>query len=346
MRVLLVGNMVASCNAFDLLKKELECHRHIVPTILTRGQEWTAEDFEFIYHEILTCQSVVVGMASSEKLAKGEVFAAEGAIKNNIPLFFFSDTFGTYGRPWFKSLIRDCGGTIFVVNDIDVARAREFYPNSNVITTGNPTWEDFPYPKVTRDEVRTKLGATEDQLVILCPLGKDVLINMLHAVNVLNAANEIGRKVMLVICVHAGDPTGRDLYEQVFAEDESKKSWNPATVIIATDRASDMLPGADLVIGFSSGVGTEAGFQKKPVINFFPSMTLRRHNLSIDGKGWYPAEQGAEAFITSADKLAGEIQSVLSERGLYLREKQSRLYPIRERGTSVHIMIDAIESSV
>src|SRR3989344_292805 len=172
MTVTLIGRDAAPSKAFGRVAEELEKRDVECAAFLGGGKPITASN-EQILANIKVSNFVMIGMSSSSELAKEEVLAATAASALGIPLGFYSDTFGSYQRPWFQEF-RAKASLLLVLNEQEKVAAQELYPNAEVAVAGNHEWEDACFPRLSREEVREKLGVTEDETLVFLPGHKSV----------------------------------------------------------------------------------------------------------------------------------------------------------------------------
>ena len=345
MKAVLVARDIAPSNAFKMLAEKLPGSVLFVgsgkPLSVTEGE---------IAAAVKESDVVLLGMSSSFELATREREAGEAAYASNKPYGFYADTFGcAVTRAWFGPL-RDNARFVFVLNESEAEKARELYPNAKIVASGNPTWDDFFYPKLTREESRAKLGIKDDETFVLCPGGKLLAINMQHWGMVLEALKHMSdyygysiRSWQAVFSRHPGDQSAPDAYaELVKFSDISAK-------VVAPDemKSSDMIPGMDFMISCCSTVEIEAVCQRLPVVSYIPHTGQVRMRTTMGDK-WEPVEQGVVIFSTPgcAFDLAAEICAILEEDESIgaLRLKQEELYPKpAERGLALGAIVSTLQ---
>lgn len=199
---------------------------------------------------------VLIGMSSSLELAQKEISAAQECCKRGVSFGFYSDTFGTFRRPWFTEY-RDKASFLFVVNEDEARSAKELFSNAQIVVSGNPLWGNFFFPKYSRGEVRSRLGVGEDDRMILCPAGKNLTANILHLGGVIEAVSRLDKnpsRYKVFFSKHPGDLNSIDVYGDLV-------KYSRSLVRVVTKEeflGSDMIPGADVVIESASTMGIEA----------------------------------------------------------------------------------------
>lgn len=330
MNVVLVAKDVAPSSAFERLELELT-KQSIRSFSFLRGIDRRAEagNAELSMETWMEhCDVVLLGMSSSEKLAEIEIRAAEEAVKWNIPFGLYADTYGVINRGWLAHL-RDKASFVFVINEEEGKKARGLYPNAKVVITGNPMWEDFCTPKLSREEVRQRLGVSDEQKMVLCSGGKNLAVNMLHWGGVIEAFSKKSapKDYKVFLSVHPGDKPAEEIkkIQKLVAEsnldldkdvvdqlidrlvktaeasylahynDLVRYSKRVPVKVVTKDFMSgpDMLPGADLVIESASTLGIEAAFQRIPVISSFWEVALARIEESCGSRDWELCDSGA-----------------------------------------------------
>src|SRR3989344_610355 len=166
MMVALVAQDVSPSRALERVGVELVSRGHAVCAFLGSGNLIVASRMALDCN-IGASHALLLGMSSSAELAEEEIYAARLAFSTNIPFGFYCDTYGCHNRPWFAEF-RDKASFVFVINEKEAEEARRVFPKARVAVSGNPIWEDFCFPKFTKDEVRSKLGIAENEAVVLC----------------------------------------------------------------------------------------------------------------------------------------------------------------------------------
>lgn len=343
MKVLLVGNMVASCQAFERLIPELQKADAEVVSFLANGKSYQ-NSLEEMKSAVDSSSIVLVGMASDD-LAKEEVAVAEVAAEKNIPFGFYADTYNSINRPRFAAL-REKASFVFVINEEEGAKAKTLYQNARVVVSGNPMWEDFFTPKLSREEVRQKLEVGDEQQMVLCPGGKNLAVNMLHWKGVIEALALEPRdernywKVFL--SVHPGDQNGADAYKSLVNYREGV-----SVRVVTKDllSASHMLPGVDLVIESASTIGIEAACQRKPVIDYFSEIALARLEETSGSRKWEPCELGVARRVDGRPSvLLSTINDLFFGGAREMRRRQEEVYPEpQQRGSAVRAMATTLQ---
>ena len=308
MKIIIVGQMVASKQGLEPLAALLRTRGHEVQAFLPGGKDFSPEDrkllIDFAGRE--KPDALIVGMASQLELAVEEVAIGAWAKEKRVPVFFYADTFGSWNKAWFADFLP--GETLFVVNDNEAVQAREKFPETTVFATGNPAWDDFFFGEHKgRAEVREILGISGDDFVIMVPWGKSAPVNILHLNAVIEAsAQQTFGALRILVATHPGDKTSADVYEDLV-------KFSPVPVSIVpkdTLSASQMLGGVNLVVGSASTVGVEAVCRRIPSIDFFSRLALKRLERSIGTSRWEPCEQGVSMWSLSARHLADAIGGV------------------------------------
>lgn len=238
---------------------------------------------------------VLTGMSSSPELSEDEIRVLHIARECGIPFGVFSDTFGAWkGRDWFEGY-RQNATALFVLNEEEAAEARVKYPNAKVFGYGNPRWAEFFTQRMTSEEVRSKIGAYDTDIVVEVPGGKDLQVNLAHFGAVISAAEDLNRgdcHFVVFISLHPGDKNPRSEYEKLVDGKSFVRITDKSIV-----SADDMLAGADMVVQSASTVGVTAACQRIPVINYFSKATLDRLEGNIHSREWPPVLQGTEVVV-------------------------------------------------
>lgn len=361
MKIVLVGRDQAPAGA---LKKVQE----YLASLSNDGNSYKVLDFlgdgqftkESVGERVLTADVLLVGMSSSADLAEKEICAAETAVRAHTPFGFYADTFGCYKRPWFAKL-RDKASFVFVVDKKEAESARELFPNAKVVASGNPMWEDFFTPKLSREEVRERLGVEDGQRMILCPGGKLLAVNMQHFGGVISAAHMLGmnpKDWKIVLAIHPGDGNYDGLYKLEKKKDsdeyEHKRIENiykdlaeyskvPVVVVPKSQMPTPhIIPGCDVVVESASTIGIEVVCQRKPVTEFFTETALNRLEETGIGRSYELCEQGVAREVSyNPAELANAILDLVVYDGFReMRKRQEEYYPPpSEKGEAIRKMV-------
>lgn len=350
-KVLLVARDTAPSEALKLLSHVLTWERNLdgaleSPIYEPQGFLAGGKDFSVTLPEILShvadCDAVVVGMSSSEELAKEELAVARETIRLGKPVFCYADTFGL--RPYFKDVLEASGTTLFHLNDYEVQEAVKKHPTLDAVSTGNPMWETYFFPKSTREQVRESLGISNDAKVILCPGGKDVAVNILHFSKAIEDAQCLKKhQVVVILSLHGGDRTDPAAYNTL-------KDYTPegVTVKIVSGKdmsGSDILPGVDLVCASASTIEIEAICQRIPVVSYISNLARRRLKKATGSDVW---ELVTQRVVLDANDGEDEVNPI--GFGLHFDSTMSRrveLYPKpKHPGTALTKMFLPIRAKI
>ncbi len=355
-KVVLVARDIAPSSCFNLLKPVLEAQGFEVIVIVGNGKPLTATEDE-IELDVASADLVILGMSSSADFAKQEILAGETARKCDIPCGFYGDIPKCFARArtgaWFEKLAPSTG-FYFGINEEDARDAKSVFSNAKLFATGNPLREEMAFPRLTREEVREKLGISPDEKLVLVPGGKFVHENMATLVIVSEALSKLsaqGRKFQLVFGTHPGDRnpyaidsvTGKDLkvYEEFF-------SYSPVPSRMISKEVlstSDMVSGADIIIEFGSSLGIEGAYQSKPVITLAFEAMFKRYEEATGIRTPEAVSTGiSKLVVANSDYLAEKIAQLLTPEGFeQLRTRQQEICPKpTERGAALKKMADAV----
>lgn len=238
---------------------------------------------------------VITGMAHSAQAAETELAVLTRAIAIDVPVGLYADTFDCAGRPWFEK-IHALADFVFVPTDKERTKAEAVFRNAIVTTTGNPIWEASAFPTMTRAAVRANLGLQDDHVVVFCPLRKELDINRLHLSMVDQAVRHITtQKIIPVVSIHPGDLN--------FKKDPKiYKNFLPhAARLLPGTPTEAILPGVDVVVNSASGAGIDAIYQRKPIVEFLPPITLDEVERLHGRRVWQPSEDKAALAVTTGD---------------------------------------------
>lgn len=344
MKTVMIARDLAPSKAFELLPEELMV-KTILQNISHLGYGRPFKDsLEDILEDVASSDLLLLGMSSSVELAKEEVAAGKLAKKLGIPYGFYADIFNCHNRPWFADLRNDAR-FLFVINEDEAEKSREVFPNAEIIVSGNPLGESFFFPKRNYSEVRNKLGVNDDEVMIMCPAGKNLTVNVLHFGGVIEAVHTLHHeslKYKVFLALHPGDPNEPSTYEDLVA-------FSKVPVCLITNdimSPSDLLVGSDLVIESASTICIEAACQRKPVISFFTEIALKRMEEISGTRNWDPCEKGiSEAVYGNSKKLSSIIPYILSNEGFtQMRQNQEETYPEPKRkGVAVYLITETLK---
>ncbi len=347
MNVFLVAQDIAPSTAFRLLEAELKRRGHAAKTLVGKGNVFPVSIAD-VRQAVREASVVVVGMSSSAKLAEPEIAAFDEATTVGIPFGFYGDTYHCHERAgedsWFGPA-RRVADFFFAINKEEANAAKTVLTNPNLksIVTGNPMWEDYAFPKFTREEVRAKYNIADDEILVLAPGLKIPAINLLNWGLLVEAVSGLERKIRIFIYFHSGDKTPLSVYEDL-------KTFSPVPIefLDAGVRAADVLPGTDVVVAWNCSVVVEAAHQRIPVVALSTKLGRRRVFSESNTEKWEPVELGVAVEANCGnlkDKL--DIYTNSFEQINDLKKRQAEVYPkSQEKGSAVRKMADALESLV
>lgn len=315
---------------------------------------------------------VLCGMSANERLSQLEIHAAREAQIAGKPFGFVCDTWGCHARPWFQEF-RESASFVFHMDEVQASLAHDFFPNAEVVASGNPEDEDYFTPKASYEEVRGMLGVAPDETMILCAGHKEHFLTLTMASVVMDAAILVipHLKPRVFVSLHPGDPVvqpdykGYDPYEElaVFAN----PPWNEGSLVLIVNKdpqlggvksvnrmkgvtSSFLIDGADIVIGAASTVEREAGCRRKPVISLLSQINKGRNIRNFSQREWEPCLMGIswEAGLDYRD-LGEKIAQLLRPDGYFrsqMKARQEELLKPREKGSAVRAIIATLEKYV
>lgn len=347
MKVFLLGNMVASAEAFERLAPELERRGADVVPCLAHGKSYPM-DLEHMLAYVRLADAVVLGTACSPDLAVEELAAAKTAIDFGVPFILYADTYGTWNRAWFHEVTKKAAA-VFVINNDEAEKARAVFPGINIIAAGNPTWEAFAFPKVSREQVRAKLGISPNVKIILCPFGKNFKVNVLHAGRVMDtfSADGFWPPFQIILAPHPGDKDNSP-------EDYSflTKLQIPVRVVPKAEMATlDVLVGTDVIADHASSIGIAAGHLRIPNVSCFTEVGLKHLEKETGSRVWPPCTLGVSYYVPPTELLSVVMRPLvnLADSALHRKiwERQEAVYPVPEElGAAVRKMADVLEQIV
>ncbi len=285
-------------------------------------------------------EAVVVGMSSTATSAQPEIALATRAKTAGVPVYLYADTFGVHNRPGFGEILP--GSTLFHISEAEAEAARNTFPETQVVATGNPMAEGFFFPKYNRAQVREKLGIQNDEIkVVLCPGGKSALINLIHFGRVVEDLQHM-KNVIIFLSPHQSDTTNVSVYQELCDLSFLPIQLVPCRLLLS---ASDMLVGMDMVFESASTIGIEAACQRIPVVTYLSPFARKRLHEGTGKATWPLADQGVVYDYGAFESPARSLDYILKTGACRNLDILDRLYPKPERkGIALEKMIDAITS--
>lgn len=345
MKIVLVAGDYAQSEVLSMFAKMLERAGHDTMSFLGYGKknQFTADSVKAFVKD---ASWLVAGM--SER-SDEEVVAVQEAMRRNIPFALYADTFGAHRLPAF-TFARDLEFRLFVINDKEAGDASNLFPRADVYVTGNPRWEEFAFPRLSRGEARSVLGIEDNRRVILCPGDKSLAQNMIQFGATIDAVHKLkwARKTDIVIGLHPGDPNDPKLYDELVERAGCVVRIIGRHVGIST---SDILVGCDLVVEFTSTIGIQAACLRIPVIDFCSTIAMGGKSPVEGEDPWRLVKGGASMpiYFGSSEALAVTMSRLdhLGETSLLrtLLNNQEHMFPVppkNARGQAIRLMCGAL----
>ncbi|MEK9194929.1 MAG: hypothetical protein AAB975_01015 [Patescibacteria group bacterium] len=352
--VVLVGRDKAPTLAGQMLEVELRKQGYSTRSFFGDGKPIGASLYE-IEQTARYAGLVWVGMSSSAELAEPEIVAAHASHH----LALYADIEGCQNRDWFRSF-RQEAKLLFVLTEREKEKASLMYGSGvNIVATGNPTHEEFAFPRLSRAEARGKLDAADDETLIIVSGTKSVCITSFLAMSVVEAIHSgymSPRTYYVAILPHPGDES---LYAVVKnRQTEEEKLINPYAEIeqfsgirvrlvknnvISTP---DAVAGADVFVEIAGTEGRRAAYQNIPVIDFFSVVGRNRMQAGNKVDTWGPCDLGMAIGLYKADipEFARTLEWVLTPEGRAENSTRQKIAcpPLQYRGAAVQAMVEAM----
>lgn len=343
MKIVLVAGDFAQSEVLRMLEIRLAEAGNKVSSFLCYGRVGQFST-ETIVEAIKGAEWLVSGMS---ELFFEETIAVREAVNRNIRIALYADTFDAYRSPVFE-FVRISSVTLFVVNNDEAVGARQIFPKANVLITGNPRWEEFAFPRLSRQKAREILGIVGNRRVILCPGDKYLAQNMIQFSATIDAVQRLGWEgdAEILFALHPGEPNTPKLYDELLVRSGCLSHIIGRHVGINT---GDILVGCDLVVEFTSTIGIQAACLRIPVIDYCSTIALRGHKPVAGKDPWVLAQRGATipVFPSLGDDLALTINKIENGKlGLRLRSDQEKMFPITaadDRGQAIRRMYEALQ---
>ena len=281
---------------------------------------------------------LVSGMGHSAEASELELYAINSAWALGLPIALYADTWGCALRKWFEP-IREKVSLLFVVNESEREEVKQFFPNAQVIASGNPLWQTAAFPTKTREDVRKKYNIGENVLNVFLICRKEKHINLPHIQAVIDAVKENASKypIKVLASVHPGSPD-KEQYAKIFSQHSFIEE--------VAEKAQDILPGVDVVINAGSGAGIEAVYQRVPVIEFTVSSVLDEVERLHGKRVWQLVADGVAVVAHDSVEIS-KLLDTLREGGeiLYtLHSHAEKKYPLpKSKDMAVMVMADEIQ---
>lgn len=341
MRVTLVGRDIAPSRAFELVKNGLIEKGVEVSAHLGHGSP-LASTLETIRNDVQKSNLVLLGISSSQDLAKEEVFAAREAAALKIPYGFYADIPGvaSRGRAWFASVQKDAR-FLFVFLSEEIEECRAIFPSAEIIPAGNPILENVLFYSNSYEEMRNRLGVAEYELLAYCTADKNLERNKIHFRAVTDAISQlISRKLWKVFfMLHPGDRNPASVYQESTVCD----GFSGKIVSGGELNCLDVVKACDIMLGSASTSEYEAAIMRKPVVTVLSQLVKEKLVKQYGTDRWYPCEIGIAWPVTSDTKeLAAAISDLVFGNGFgAMRARQKQCFPVpKVRGAVVNTMVE------
>ncbi len=361
-KILLVAYDTAPAKALSQLADELRNRgNEITPFLLDAGKVAAPSDLA-IREGIVSADIVLCGI-SSQKNSAVEMAAAFYAMSGKKPLGIYADTFDRWRAQHLVEVL-PLASFLFVVNEEEAQRAREMYPGLRVEAVGNPEWYKYFLP-ADREASRALVGAKDYECVVLVPFTKNPQVNTDKITATLQATNkelDVGESfrycgpIRVVINTHPGDKTPRDFYQEAV---QKSGGFNRTTTLLFSDnKADELIPGADVVVGPSTSAAIHAMARGIPLVDVSTEAIQSWLKEETGKEHTYFAQHGGSLEV--AQERVGELTGLL----VYLTETfedpvvhqrwrtfldkqieaQAALVPPSSQGASIERMADVLLS--
>ncbi|MEK7095351.1 MAG: hypothetical protein AAB917_01700, partial [Patescibacteria group bacterium] len=213
MKIVLVAGDFAQSEVLNMLRQRLASLGHKGSDFLFCGQPANC-GADVVRGAVRSADRVVVGM--SER-SDEEVAAVREAMERNIPFALYADTFGAHRLPAFECARDSDKATLFTVSANEADDAKFFFPKAKVVVTGNPCWEEFAFPKLSRNEARGILEISGEKKVIVSVGDKYLAQNIIQFGATIDAVRSLGweEDSEILLALHPGDLHNPKLYDEL-----------------------------------------------------------------------------------------------------------------------------------
>lgn len=321
-KIALVANYAAGKNQLGLLAQSLAGEVGTL-TSLTINEDVTPKEIGEVLHD---ADCLVVGSAPSAEAARPEIEAIKQAHTLDIPIYLYSDTFGSALRPWLAD-VRQYVTDVFVVSETERASVGAVFAHSRIHIVGNPEWWAQREPSVSYEAARAQLGVQDDEILILFGGTKQEFADVHVLGKLVNAAMLLpdSPPVCVMYTMHPGTALfGEGKKDELAVRQFMERMLNVPVnsiprvrVAVAEKGQSTELVqcGADLVAETLSFTGMLASIRQQPLVSFMTPMFLA-HKVHLQGSDKYPlTDSGAsikapthevELSFLLRDLLSGE----------------------------------------
>lgn len=333
--VVLVGRDKAPTLAGQMLETELRKQGYTTRSFFGDGKPIGAS-LDEIEQASQYATLTWVGMSSSAELAEPEIVAAYASQH----LALYADIEGCQNRDWFRGFHQKAN-LLFVLTEREADNASRVYgKNVTILATGNPTHEEFAFPKLSRKEVREHLHVADDETLLLALGTKSIPITCSLVMGILEAIHSSDlmepRKYFIALFTHPGDEGLRALVPvkekgimrvkpdvltpecAPYADTDGYIQFKPldpyadmktfagdvrVEIIQGTKDfgTPQAIAGADAVIQIAGTEGRRAAYQGIPVIDFFSYIGFNRMKEINKVETWEPCELGMSYGIYDGD---------------------------------------------
>lgn len=310
------------------------------------------EDAQIAEH-IAHSDLLIVAMSEKSEM---EVAACKAAIAHKKP-FVLVGNIGAWRMSSFADVIPS-SDALFVLTERDVPLAAERFPTVSVVNIGDITLEGAHRPQVSREGVRSGLRIKPYEKLVLLGSEKEADINVAMLSCTLDAVSrqEDPEKFKIIFGIHPGHFAIRGTshesegFRDYYSREIGKRNIRNIRIRIAQISISEMIPGADIVIGLASTLLQRAACQRIPAISLMIRSAFRNRKLPDQNSGWWwPCDVGAVAPVYDIQngELALLMRKLLTKEGFAeMRRAQELHFPHREVGESASIIKKELESLV
>jgi len=296
MNVLLVGMDVAPSKAFQALQQELEGRGVTVQFFLGFGNALPLEK-RSIASAVAQADILLTGMSSFEKESAVELAFISEAIKKNVPWGAYQDTYGTLGRAQFQAALSQAN-FLFVIDENEKQKAKDMFPEEvKIVVVGNPTWDEYFFPATSREQVRQKLGIEEEEILVLIPGVKSLMVELPLISATIDAIKASGDKsnYCVVFSPHPGSQILIQAYQELdWCQDNIRVRMVPKEEM----SGNEILPGSDLVVSSVSSLIIGAACQRINLIGWLNQFELNRQQELNGQEIWPPMKMQLGPILT------------------------------------------------
>lgn len=282
---------------------------------------------------------VLCGMSSSPELSDPEMRAMVIAMEQDIPFGMFADVFNSHLRTWLQEFFPKAAFFI-VLNELEAEKAKDQFPGLNAVGLGNPAWEEAATVRIDPRKIRSTIGVSKEDFIVLAVGTKELAVNFLLWTTVIEGAANLNR-VKIIGSIHPGDRNDPKLYSALETLSNGQFELVESSIL----SGADILPESNLIIDSMSTMSVQAGLLRKPIATLMSNMMLNRLEKINGNRIWEPVKMGITIPVYNCLDISGWITTIKSIRTNPVLARQRIVFPKPpEPGATVKKIREFIEA--